>query len=302
MLEVYLLGTGGTVPLPTRWLTSCLVKFQGKQILIDCGEGTQIALHKQGISVKHIDAIMLTHFHADHTAGLPGLLLSMAKADRTEPITVYGPKGLKEILQGVYLIARYIPFDIQYVEYQEKEMKFEVCGLNVTAFAVKHSVPCYSYVFDVERNARFDPDKARKNGVPLKYWGKLQKGQKIEAEEGIFTPDMVLAEQRKGLRLAYSTDTRPTQYILDHVKNADLFIGEGMYGDPEKIEKAKLNQHSLMSETASIAARANVKRLWLTHYSPSMMNPQDYKDDVCAIFANTTISKDGQHIDLSFED
>ncbi len=302
MLEVCLLGTGGTVPLPSRWLTSCLIKFQGKQVLIDCGEGTQIALHEQGISVKHIDAIFLTHFHADHTAGLPGLLLSMAKADRTEPITVYGPKGLKEILEGVYLIARYIPFEIAYVEYESKEVKFDVCGMHVTAFGVRHSVPCYSYVFDIDRNARFEVEKAQANEVPMKFWGRLQKGETVCEGDVTYTPDMVLGEARKGLRFAYSTDTRPVHSILEHVQNADLFIGEGMYGDTEKLEKAKLNQHSLMSETAAIASEANCKRLWLTHYSPSMMTPQDYTESVRSIFANTTISQDGQRIVLNFEE
>ena len=302
MLDVCLLGTGGTVPLPSRWLTSCLLRWNGNEVLIDCGEGTQVALHGQGFSVKHIDTILLTHFHADHTAGLPGLLLSMAKADRTEPVTIIGPRHLKDIMQGVFLIARYIPFEIRLHEITEKVEQFELEGLKVTAFGVKHSVPCYSYRFDLPRAAKFDRERAVANNVPLSCWGRLQKGQTVEMDGMTYIPDMVMGAMRKGIRVVYSTDTRPVPLIAENVQDADLYIGEGMYGDLEKLEKAKLNNHSLMQETADIAAKAGVKELWLTHYSPSVPDPMVYKDEICSIFANTVIAKDGERKDLKFEE
>ena len=302
MLDLCLLGTGGTVPLPERWLTSLLVRCGGTSMLIDCGEGTQITLNKQRYSVKQIDTILLTHFHADHTAGLPGLLLSMAKSDRTEPVTIYGPKGLGDILKGVLTVARYIPFELRYREYENREEVFTVGNMKITAFAVKHSVPTYGYVIDVLRDPKFDVEKAKKLNLPVKMWGLLQKGQTIEFEGNTYTPDMVLGEARKGIKVTYVTDTRPTDYITEHAMCSDLLIAEGMYGDPEKQEKAEYNKHMTMQESAAIAAKAGVKELWFTHYSPSLKDPMIYEDIVKGIFANCVITEDGHHKELSFEE
>ena len=300
MLDVCLLGTGGTVPLPNRALTACLLNYKGKQVLIDCGEGTQVALHKEGISCKHIDTILLTHYHADHTAGLPGLLLSMAKSDRTEPVEIIGPKNLKEIIQGVLLLARYIPFEIRYRELTEKEEVLDIAGLKITAFAFKHKVPCYGYSIYAERLPVFDREKAQRNPVPLKCWNILQKGESVELDGILYTPDMVLGKERKGLKVVYCTDTRPVPLLEKYVQDADLYIGEGMYGDEEKLEKARLNYHSMMSETATLASNGNVKELWLTHYSPSMPYPEEYAEKIKAIFPAAVICKDGQRRDMKY--
>lgn len=301
MLETVLLGTGGTVPLPQRWLTSLLVRWEGHEILIDCGEGTQIAMHQEGYSCRHIDAIFLTHFHADHTAGLPGLLLSMAKADRSEPIVIYGPKGLNKLLQGVMIIARHVPFAIQYVEYEEETAEFDVFDLHIKAVALQHSVPCYGYALELYRLPKFDPEKAKRNNVPLRCWNTLQKGNTVTWEDGnTYTPDMVLGEPRKGLKAVYATDTRPVPQIVQMAKGADLFIGEGMYGDMEKMANALENKHSMMQETAKLAAQAGVKELWLTHFSPSMPFPQNYQAMVQELFPGAVIAKDGQYKDLNF--
>lgn len=302
MLDICLLGTGGTVPLPDRWLTSCLVKWNGKALLVDCGEGTQIAIHKVRRSCKEIDTILLTHYHADHTAGLPGLLLTMAKSERTEPVTIYGPKGLEDILAGVFALARYVPFEVRYRELREREESFEIDGLKVTSFALRHSVPCLGYVFEMKRAPKFDLERAQKLELPRKYWGVLQKGSEVEYEGKLYTPDMVLGSPRRGLKVVYATDTRPVPYITEHAMNADLLIAEGMYGDPEKIEKAEYNKHMTMQESAAIAARANVRELWFTHYSPSMHDPWQYEDDMRMIFRNCIVSKDGQHKDLAFSE
>lgn len=302
MIDICLLGTGGTVPLPNRWLTSLLIRWQGHELLVDCGEGTQIALNSQTLSCRHIDTILLTHLHADHTAGLPGLLLTMAKAERTERITIYGPKGTKEILQGIMVIARYVPFDIYCVEFSERENKIEIDGLDITAFYVRHSVPCYSYDFKYRRHPRFEREKAEMNQVPMKAWGRLQRGETVEENGVVYTPDMVLGKERKGIHFVYSTDTRPVEAIMKHSIGADLLIAEGMYGDPEKLEKAKLNKHMTMQESADIARRAQVKRLWFTHYSPSMHDPEMYIDEVRTIFPEALVAKDGERIDLSFVD
>ena len=302
MLEVCLLGTGGTVPLPKRWLTSCLLRWKGKSLLVDCGEGTQIALHQQGYSCRRIDTILLTHFHADHTAGLPGLLLTMAKSERTEPVTIYGPKGLGEILSGVMTVARHVPFEVHYREIREREYSFQIDDLKICAFAVRHSVPCFGYSFSLPRGRKFDPVRAEKLGLPKKYWGILQKEQTVEYEGVVYTPDQVLSEQRKGIKVVYTTDTRPVSYIRDHAEGADLLIAEGMYGDPEKQEKAEFNKHMTMQEAARIAAAAGVRELWFTHYSPSMPDPGIYLDDVKMIFAEAVTASDGEKKELSFGD
>ncbi len=302
MIDVCLLGTGGTVPLPDRWLTSLIVKWNGKSILVDCGEGTQIALAQQHKSPKEIDTILLTHYHADHTAGLPGLLLTMAKSERTEPVTIYGPKGLEEILHGVFAIARYVPFEIRYKEIRNREESFMIDDMKVTAFALQHSVPCFGYAFELARQPKFDVQRAQKLNLPKMYWGKLQKGETVEFEGTTYTPDMVLGEPRKGLKIVYATDTRPVPYIENHAVNADLLIAEGMYGDPEKIENAKENRHMMMQECAAIAAKANVRELWFTHYSPSMHDPWQYEEELKNIFRYCIISKDGQNKDLAFQE
>ena len=303
MLDVCLLGTGGTVPLPSRWLTSCLLRCCGHSLLIDCGEGTQIALHKQSFSCRQIDTILLTHFHADHTAGLPGFLLTMAKSERTEPVTIIGPKGLQEILQGVMMIARYVPFEIRYIEIAGREQTFNIGEMKVTAFAVKHSVPTYGYRIEIDRRPKFDPDRARERGIPLKCWNRLQKGETVTDDMGnVYTPDMVLGEPRRGIRFVYTTDTRPTEYITEHAEEADLLIAEGMYGDPEKQENAVKNRHMTMQESAAIAARAGVRELWFTHYSPSMVEPEIYAEEIQQIFQKAVIAHDGKTAVLKFRE
>ena len=301
MLDVCLLGTGGTVPLKNRWLTSCLLTCNGHSLLIDCGEATQIALQDHGFSCRHIDTILLTHYHTDHTGGLPGLLLSMAKANRVEPITIIGPKGLQEILAGVYVLARYIPFEIIFREIEKEEETLNVAGLEVTAFKVDHRVLTYGYKIHLPRQPKFEVEKAKENNVPLKFWSLLQKGQTVEEDGITYSPDMVLGKERKGLTVVYVTDTRPTESIVNNAKEADLFIAEGMYGDEEKMENALKHKHMLMKESAAMAKEANVKELWFTHYSTSMVVPQEYEETMKEIFPNCVISKDGQRKMLYFE-
>ncbi|MCI5723335.1 MAG: ribonuclease Z [Erysipelotrichaceae bacterium] len=302
MLDVCLLGTGGTVPLPNRWLTSLFLRWQGHAMLVDCGEGTQIALHQQAISCKSIDTILLTHYHTDHTAGLPGILLTMAKSERTEPVTIYGPKGLVDVMEGVYKVARYIPFEINLIEMTEKENDFIVDGLKIKAINAKHSVPCFAYIFQLDRMPKFDRQKAEALNIPMRIWGQLQKGNVVEKDGITYDPSQVLGQPRRGIQMVYATDTRPLDRLVDLASHADLYIGEGMYGDPEKIEKAMLNKHSTMQETAILAKKMEAKELWFTHYSPSVKDPMEYADVIHQIFNNAVFSHDGQQKTLRFID
>lgn len=302
MLDICLLGTGGMMPLPYRWLTSMMARYNGQSILIDCGEGTQIAMKEKGWSPKPIDIICFTHFHADHIGGLPGMLLTMGNAERTEPLLLIGPKGLARVVSALRVIAPELPFDIRCLELTELEQKIEFDGFFIKAFRVNHNVTCYGYTIEIERKGRFLLEKAKELGIEMKFWNRLQKGEIIETPQGTLTPDMVLGPDRKGLKVTYCTDTRPTESIVSNATESDLFICEGMYGEPEKKEKAKEYKHMTLYEAATLAKRASVKQLWLTHYSPSLMRPEEYMQEVKKIFPNSIAAKDGRSIELKFEE
>ena len=302
MLDVCLLGTGGMMPLPYRWLTSLLVRYNGSSLLIDCGEGTQIAIKEKGWSFKPIDVICFTHYHGDHISGLPGLLLTMGNADRTEPLTLVGPRGLERVVSALRVIAPELPFEIKFIEITKPEEVLELNGYRITAFRVNHNVTCYGYTLEILRQGKFSPDSAREHEIPLKFWNPLQKGQTVEDEGRIYTPDMVLGPPRKGIKLTYTTDTRPTESILRNAKDSDLFICEGMYGEDDKIEKAKGYKHMTFREAATLARDAEVGEMWLTHYSPSLVRPDDYMDTVREIFPKAWPGKDGKSVELNFEE
>lgn len=302
MLDVCLLGTGGMMPLPYRWLTSLMARFNGSSILIDCGEGTQIAIKEKGWSFKPIDVVCFTHYHADHISGLPGLLLTMGNAERTEPLTLIGPKGLERVVTALRTIAPELPFEIRYMEINGPEQIFEMNGYRLRAFRVNHNVTCYGYTLEIDRKGKFQVEKAKEQQIPVQLWSRLQKGETLEAGGRIFTPDMVLGEPRKGIKLAYCTDTRPTKSITEHAAGADLFICEGMYGEPGKEAKAQEYKHMTFKEAAKLAKDAKVKELWLTHYSPSLVRPEEYMDEVRKIFPNASAGKDGRTVELDFEE
>lgn len=302
MLEVCLLGTGGMMPLPYRWLTSLMVRYNGMSLLIDCGEGTQIAMKEKGWSPKPIDVICFTHYHADHISGLPGMLLTMGNAERTEPLTLIGPKGLNKVVSALRTIAPELPFEIQCIEITEPEQTFSFHGLRIEAFKVNHNVLCYGYTINVDRIGKFNPERAMELGIERTLWGRLQKGETIETPDGVFTPDMVLGETRKGLKVTYTTDTRPTDSIVQFAKDSDLFICEGMYGEQDKIHKAREHKHMTFMEAAQLARKAEVKKMWLTHYSPSLIRPEEFMGAVKDVFPNAIAGKDGKTVDLKFED
>ncbi len=302
MLDVSLLGTGGMMPLPYRWLTALMLRFNGKSILIDCGEGTQIALREKGWSPKPIDIICFTHYHADHISGLPGMLLTMGNAERTEPLTLIGPKGLTRVVNALRTIAPELPFELNCVEIAENEQEFVFEGFRLKTFRVNHSVTCYGYSMIVDRAGRFDKNRALAQNIPMKFWSKLQKGETMEENGIVYTPDMVLGAGRKGLKVTYCTDTRPTDVITENAKESDLLILEGMYGEADKLIKAKENKHMTMYEAARIAKAAEVPELWLTHYSPSLTRPEEFMGEVRNIFPSTIAAKDGRSVELRFEE
>ena len=290
------------MPLPRRWLTALMTRYNGSSLMIDCGEGTQVAIKEKCWSFKPIDVICFTHYHGDHISGLPGLLLTMGNADRTEPLTLVGPRGLERVVSALRVIAPELPFEIKFIEITKPEEVLELNGYRITAFRVNHNVTCYGYTLEILRQGKFSPDSASAHEIPLKFWNPLQKGHTVEDEGRIYTPDMVLGPPRKGIKLTYTTDTRPTESILRNAKGSDLFICEGMYGEDDKIEKAKGYKHMTFREAATLARDAEVGEMWLTHYSPSLVRPDDYMDTVREIFPKAWPGKDGKSVELNFEE
>jgi len=301
MLDVCLLGTSGMMPLPGRWLTALMTRYNGSSLLIDCGEGTQITIREKGWSFHSIDIICFTHYHGDHISGLPGLLLSMGNADRTEPITLIGPKGLERVVTSLRVIAPELPYTIKFIELSAPEETIEINGYLIRAFQVKHNITCYGYSIIIKRGGRFYAERAEENHVPQKYWNRLQKGDNITDGDTIYTPEMVLGPERKGIKLTYCTDTRPTKSIVDNAKESDLFICEGMYGEKDKDAKAKEYKHMTFCEAAKLARAAEVNEMWLTHYSPSLMRPEDFIGEAKRIFPNSKPGRDRKSVTLEFD-
>lgn len=306
MLDVCLLGTGGMMPMPNRWLTSLMLRCGGSNILIDCGEGTQIAMKEAGISPRPIDIMCFTHMHADHISGLPGMLLAMANAERTEPVVMIGPKGLFNVTRSLRCIAPELPFELRFIELDQNTEEYRLGEYILSCFKVSHNISCYGYSVTVPRKGRFNVDEAKRQGIDVKYWNALQHGETVRDEETgrLFEPSMVMGKDRRGIKVTYTTDTRPCDNIVRAASGADLFICEGMYGEPGMEEKARAYRHMTMQESASMAARAEIppRELWFTHYSPSMLRPKQYIEDIRKIFPNAVCGRDGMHKELMFDE
>ena len=288
------------MPLPYRYLTSMMARCEGSNLLIDCGEGTQVAIKKKAWSPKPVDVILFTHFHADHISGLPGFLLTMGNAERKEPVLLVGPKGLIRVVNALRTIAPELPYELKFHELTQDKESLKVGPYRIEAFKVNHNVVCYGYSINIDRKGKFDAARAKELNIPLKFWSKLQNGETMTDGEKTYTP--VMGEERKGIKVTYCTDTRPVKTISDMAKGSDLFICEGMYGEEEKISNAKEYKHMTMYEAAGLAKAADVKAMWLTHYSPSVNRPEEYIDKIREIFPRTKAATDGQSIELGFED
>ncbi|MDE6519621.1 MAG: ribonuclease Z [Ruminococcus sp.] len=299
MIDVTLIGTGGMLPLPDRWLTSLWVEYKGKACLVDCGEGTQIAINKHGLKLSRLDTLLITHLHADHVSGLAGLLLSLGNCGKTETLKIYGHIGISDIIRQLCCICPVLPFEIEIHELPlDRILRFEWNEMVISSMPLKHSIDCLGYSFVLNRKPVFNPQKAKALGIDVKYWKELHAGKSVIIDGQEITQKMVTDEQRKPIKLTYMTDTKYFDDMADFAKDSDLLISEGMYGDDEYIDKMVDKGHMVFSQSAGLALKSASKLLWLTHYSPALVNPNDYKESVQKIFADTVISRDGERITL----
>lgn len=299
MIDVSLPGTGGMMPLPGRYLASMMCRVNGRMLLVDCGEGIQCSLKLLGWGFKNIDAICITHFHADHISGLPGLLLTIGNAGRTEPLHMIGPEGLERIVKSLCVIAPELPFTL---EFHEAPKEWMFAGLTIRSLLLAHRIPCYAYSFELCRAGKFDVARAMALGLPKEFWSILQKNGEAYYEGQRYMADMVLGPPRKGLKITYCTDTRPVDSLPDFARGSDLLVCEGMYGDDELREKAIRHRHMIFSESAAIASSAGAKELWLTHFSPAMTDPERFISSAADVFPNTRVARDRFSKSFSFED
>jgi ribonuclease Z len=295
VLDVALVGTGGMMPLPWRWLSSVLLRYGSHLVLFDCGEGTQISLRSLGWGFKDIDLILISHVHGDHVTGLPGLLLTLGNAERTEPVQIVGPAGSAAIVRSLLAVAPHLPFEVRYRELAAGE-GVSLDELSITSAAADHHVPCLAYRIDLPRGRRFMPEQARALGVPLEDWKRLQRGEAVDSVQ----PDAVLGPPRRGLSIGLVTDTRPTDTLVRLVTDVDLLIGEGMYGSDEDQPRAVERKHMTFGEVATLAKQAQAKQLVLTHFSPSVVNPESEGDNARRVFPNTVVGHDHLSLSLRF--
>lgn len=289
------------MPLRNRWLTSLLLRVNGKMILIDCGEGTQIPLKETGWGLKAISVVLFTHYHGDHVAGLPGFLLTLGNSGRTEPLILAGPPGLEKVVSGLTVISPQLPFPVYLMELSDQtQTEFSLEGLTIRSMPVEHMLPCLAWCVELKRQGKFDIDKAKELQIPIRYWNLLQKGQNVNHEGQIFQPEMVLGSPRKGIKVCYCTDSRPAKGLVGFIQDADLFVCEGMYGDPADQPKAVEKKHMTFNEAAVLAREGEVRELWLTHFSPSLAQPEIHLENAKGIFPTTVTGRDLMMKTLTF--
>lgn len=289
------------LPLPGRHLSSLLLRYSGRLLLCDCGEGTQVAMRRVGWGFKALDGLLLSHLHADHVGGVLGVLLMAMQSGRDEPMTVYGPPSTVQALQGLCCVMPTPPFEVRVQELQGGE-RFQIGDLHVSCAAGDHGVPVLGYRLDLARAPRFDATRAARLGLPRPLWNRIQHGETVEHDGRRYVPADLLGPPRPGLSIAYITDTRPLPAHVTLARDCDLLVCEGTYGDPADSERAAAHHHMTFGEAANLAAAARVRRLWLTHFGPALTDPHRWADTARDRFAATDIGFDGMTTSVRFRD
>ena len=308
MVDITLLGTSSLVPLPDRAETAVLLQCAGHTILFDCGEGTQCAARKAGVSLMKTDLIALTHYHGDHIFGIPGLLQTMSMMGRTEPIWITGPHGLEREMAPILKLVNWVGFPIRLFSLPAEGLILRdlfpgwPAEANLSFFQTSHRVPSQGYCFTLSRPGRFLPQKAQALEVPVNLWGLLQHGQSVEIPGRTVHPEEVLGPPRRGIRFVFSGDTTPCDPLTAAAVDADLLICEGTYGENEQADLAAEHGHMTFAQAAETAAKAGARRLWLAHYSQMIRDPQEYLPNAAALFPGTVCGEDGMRITLRFDE
>ena len=306
-MEAFILGCGGMMPLPYRHLTSVLLRREGNLFLFDCGEGTQVSLRRLNLKWKKIDAIFISHTHADHVTGLPGILMLTAQVDRTEPLYIYGPPKIKEYVEtSRKVLDMYINYPIVVQEITAPCVVHSGKDFYIRAFPLEHTKTCVGYTLEeLDRPGEFNPQKAQELGVPCgPLWSQLQQGFEVQAADGTTVkPEQVLGEKRSGRKFSFVTDTLYKPNIAKEVKGSDLLVCEGMFED-ELIDQAKEKKHMTASQAATIAKDADVRRMCMIHYSPRYTDRELEKllEEARAVWPKAELSRDRMNIDIPYVD
>jgi len=307
-LEAFILGCGGMMPLPNRHLTSVLLRREGELFLFDCGEGTQVSLRRLNLRWKKISVIFISHMHADHVTGIPGLLMLSSQVDRDDPLYIIGPPRIAEYIESSRrVLDMYINYEIIVQEITSPGIVYKGDGFHIRCFPLSHTKPCYGYTLEEDiRPGVFHPEKANELGVPMgKLWGKLQKGETVKTEDGrTIKPDQVMGKERCGRKFSFVTDTLALNEISTHVIGSDLFICEGMFAR-DLAEDAHAKKHMTAEEAAKIAAASpGVKKLALIHYSPryTEYDLKQVLSEAKSIFPETVLTRDRMVFPVEFSD
>lgn len=303
MVDLVLLGCGGSMPTPERFLSSVVMMYKGHKILIDCGEGTQVSMRMCNTGFKTIDVICISHIHGDHIVGLPGLLGTIGNSGRTEPIVIIGPEGITKAVNGLRTIVEWLPYEINIIENPKESLSFINDEIDISFIEADHSSPCLGYSFYIRRTPKFDINSAIKNNVPKHIWNILQKkSESVEIDGTVYTRNMVMGEERRGIKISFITDSRPSSEMPHFIKDSDLFICEGTYGSDDDIDKAVKNKHMTFREAAGLARDGNVKKLLLTHFGTAMGDPYMFENNAKEVFEETIVGSDRLKFSLDFHE
>jgi ribonuclease Z len=294
-LSLFFVGTGGSVPSPRRGLPSLLVRRGGDRLLFDCGEGTQRQLVRS-VGLTDVDCVFITHFHADHWLGLPGMLKSFALRERDQPLTVYGPRGLKELMGELRVVYGRMPYELSFVEL-EPAQTVDRDGYAITAIPVRHrGEACFGYALVEEpRPGQLDAQLAEQLGVrPGPDFGRLQRGETVNGVE----PAQVMGATREGRKLVLSGDTAPCEALALAAHQADVLVHEATFAQ-EEAERARQTAHSTAPQAARLASDARVRMLALTHLSNRYAG-RELREQARAVFPTTEVPRDFDTIEVPF--